>query len=143
MLVWRLARAPYADLSGGGVREYGGRWNSPGRQVVYTADSAALAVLEVRVHLDLPPELVPDDYMLMTINLADLPVEDATTLPADPQAFGDAWLREQRTPVLRVPSLIVPEGANYLLNPLHPQAAAARMVHRRDFAIDPGLWLPL
>ena len=59
MLAWRLCRAPFTDLTGEGARRYGRRWNRPGRPMVYAASSAALAVLEIRVHLDLPPELLP------------------------------------------------------------------------------------
>jgi RES domain-containing protein len=56
---WRVCRAVHADLSGTGAERHGGRWNSPGLPVVYLAGQSALAVLEVRVHLDLPPELMP------------------------------------------------------------------------------------
>lgn len=143
MLVWRLARAPFADLSGEGARVYGGRWNSLGRPMLYTADSAALAVLEVRVHLDLPPELVPNDYVLVTVDLGDLPVETVASPPDDTMSFGDDWLRDQRSPVLRVPSFIVPENSNLLFNPVHPLATAARAVRTREFAFDRRLWLPL
>lgn len=143
MLAWRLVRAPFADLSGEGARAYGGRWNSPGRPMLYTADSAALAVLEVRVHLDLPPELVPDDYVLVTIDLAELPVETVASIPDDAREFGDAWLRDQRSPVLRVPSFIVPESSNFLVNPIHPLATAAQVTQTREFAFDRRLWLPL
>ena len=59
------------------------------------------------MHLDLPPELLPDDYVLVTIDLGDLSVEDLAQMPAAPRTFGDTWLQEQRTPVLRVPSAIV------------------------------------
>ena len=142
MLAWRLCREPYADLSGDGARLYGGRWNSPGRSLVYAASTAALTVLEVRVHLDLPPELLPEDYVLLTIDLDDLPVETVDELPADPRAFGDAWLAGERTPVLCVPSLIVPESPNLLLNPRHPDAAAARIIGQRRFAFDRRLWAP-
>jgi RES domain-containing protein len=142
-LAWRLCRAPFADLSGDGPRRYGGGWNSPGRPLVYAADTAALAVLEVRVHLDIPPELVPDDYVLLSIDLGGLPIETVSAAPADPGGFGDTWLREQRTPVLRVPSFIVPESTNLLLNPAHPLAAGARIVGNRRFAFDRRLWLPL
>ena len=143
MLAWRLCRAPYADLAGEGARRYGGRWNLPGRPLVYAASNAALAVLEVRVHLDLTPDLLPDDYLLLAIDLRDLATEDVAIIPADPAAFGDAWLREQRTPVLLVPSLIVPESANLLVNPAHPDAAHASVIARRRFAFDRRLWLPL
>jgi len=143
VLAWRLCRAPFAALTGDGARRYGGRWNRPGRAVVYAASSAALAVLEVRVHLDLPPDLLPDDYLLLTIDLRDLAIEEVAALPVDPATFGDAWLREQRSPVLQVPSLIVPESPNLLLNPAHPAAARASVIARRRFVFDQRLWLPL
>jgi RES domain-containing protein len=143
MLAWRLCREPFADLTGEGARLYGGRWNTAGRPLVYAASAAALAVLEVRVHLDLPPELLPDDYVLLAIDLQDLPVEEVTALPADPAAFGDEWLRQQRSPVLQVPSAIVAESPNLLLNPAHPAAAQTRIVSRRRFAFDHRLWLPV
>lgn len=143
MLAWRVSRAPFADLTGEGARRYGGRWNRPGRPVVYAASSAALAVLEVRVHLDLPAELLPDDYQLLTIDPSDLAIEEVIDLPSDPAAFGDAWLRDRRSAVLQVPSLIVPESPNLLLNPSHPEAARANIVARRRFVFDQRLWLPL
>ena len=65
MRLWRLTRAVHADLSGEGARRFGGRWNSPSRPLVYTAAEATLTVLEVRVNLDLPFELLPDDYVLL------------------------------------------------------------------------------
>jgi RES domain-containing protein len=142
MLAWRLCREPYADLSGDGARRYGGRWNSPGRPLVYAASTAALAVLEVRVHLDIPPDLLPEDYTLLTIDLDDLAADTVEDLPADPRAFGDAWLIASRTPVLRVPSMIVPESPNLLLNPRHPEAGAARIAGQRRFAFDRRLWTP-
>jgi RES domain-containing protein len=97
--------------------------------------------LEVRVHLDLPPELLPDDYVLMTIDVRGLPTEEVTYMPAAPQAYGDVWLREQRTPVLKVPSAIIPESPNLLLNPNHPAATDARVTETRRFEFDPRLWL--
>jgi RES domain-containing protein len=99
-------------------------------------------VLEVRVNLDLPLDLLPDDDVLMTIDLDNLPVEPVDALPAVPAAFGDTWLREQRTPVLQVPSVIVPETPNLLLNMAHPDAARARIIGTRAFAFDHRLWLP-
>ena len=68
-------------------------------------------MLGVRVHIDLPPELLPDDYVLLTIDLHDLPIVEVNDLPTDPATCGDAWLREQRSAVLQLPSLIVPESA--------------------------------
>lgn len=141
MLAWRLCREPFADLSGDGARLYGGRWNTAGRPLVYAASTAALAVLEVRVHLDLPPELLPEDYVLLTIELGGLPVETMSAVPVDPRGFGDRWLSEQRTAVLEVPSAIVPESTNLLLNPVHPLAAGASISAKREFTFDRRLWM--
>ncbi|WP_029014204.1 RES family NAD+ phosphorylase [Niveispirillum irakense] len=137
---WRICRAPFADLSGEGARLFGGRWNRPGLPMVYMAETAALAVLEVRVHLDLPPELMPDDYVLMQIDLNGLPMEECGSFPKDCQDIGDAWLRAQHTPILKVPSVIVPENANLLLNPRHPDATKARILSTRAFSLDRRLW---
>lgn len=142
MLAWRLCREPFADLSGEGARLHGGRWNRRGRPLLYLAETAALALLELRVHLDLPPELLPDDYVLATIDLDALLTETVNDIPDSPAGFGDNWLTEQRTPVLRVPSVLVPESCNLLLNPLHPASARARLVRTRRFTFDPRLWLP-
>lgn len=140
MIAWRISRAPFADLSGTGARLYGGRWNSPGRALIYAAETAALAVLEVRVHLDLTPDLLPDDYVLTGIAIDDPDIETLDTLPEAPQAFGDAWLAEARSPVLRVPSFIVPESFNLLISPAHPQAAGVKLTSQRPFRFDARLW---
>jgi RES domain-containing protein len=108
--------------------------------VVYAADHPALALLEVRVHLDLPPGLLPADYVMMRLALPE-PAETLDALPEDPRAAGDAWLAGARGAMLRVPSVLVPEAANLLLNPAHPAAAAARIEAIEPFAFDPRLWL--
>lgn len=144
MRLWRLCRRPFADLGGEGARLYGGRWNSPGRPMLYLAREAALAVLEVRVHLDLPPELLPPDYVVMEIEADDgLAVEDVAEPDWDrSRAFGDGWLESRRTPLLSVPSAIVAESRNMLVNPLHPESAGRlRIQGIRPFAFDPRLWL--
>ncbi|ARJ64362.1 hypothetical protein WV31_00955 [Magnetospirillum sp. ME-1] len=139
---WRICRRPFADLSGEGARQVGGRWNTPGQPMLYTAATPELAALEVRVHLDLAPDLIPDDYVLMRVDLGGLAIETVTAIPVDPAAFGDRWLAERRTPVLRVPSAIIAESSNLLINPLHPDGPG-RMGPVRDFTFDARLWLPL
>lgn len=139
--LWRLAREAHAALDGEGARRFGGRWNSPGHPVVYCAGSAALAVLEVRVHLDLPLDLLPADYRLFTLKIPAAAFEDAPPgALAEARRFGDAWLRAGRTAMLRVPSLIVPEAWNVLINPRHPQASRVQIVSHRAFAFDPRLF---
>jgi RES domain-containing protein len=79
---WRIAKRRYADLSGSVAKRVGGRWNRPGAAIVYTANHPALAALDVRVHLDLPPDLFPDDFVLMKIALTDEPAETLTEFSA-------------------------------------------------------------
>lgn len=143
MRVWRVCRAVFADLSGEGARLHGGRWNSPGRAMVYTAENPSLAILEVRVHLDLPPDLIPDDYVLVEIDLAGAACEEIAAVPEDPRKVGDAWLSEARSPVLKVPSFVAPKSFNLLINPAFGGTASARMVARQKFSFDRRLWLPL
>jgi RES domain-containing protein len=140
MRIWRLCRRPFADLSGDGARLYGGRWNSPGRPMIYAAETAALAVLEVRVHLDLDGSVLPDDYVLMAIDTGHGVAEEIAQAPADPCAVGDAWLASGRSALLRVPSFVVAESANALANPLHRDAAKFAIVSLRPFAFDARLW---
>ena len=150
MLLWRLTRRPYADLSGRGGELADGRWHTRGRPVVYCAASAALAVLEVRVHLDLPPDLLPDDYVLMQIEAPD-DLAVRTIMPSDLptgwrsredlcRPIGDAWLDEGSTPLLSVPSAIVEAERNILLNPTHPDAEHVAIADVTPFGWDDRLF---
>jgi RES domain-containing protein len=146
MDLWRLCRRAHADLSGEGARIYGGRWNSPGRPVVYLAEHPALAALEVRVHLDLPFELLPDDFVLMRVLVPDgliAEVADASIAVSETVATGDAWLVEARSMALRVPSVLLPYAWNVLLNPRHIDMAHAGIGSVEAFRFDPRLWEPL
>jgi RES domain-containing protein len=138
-IAWRLCRAPYAVLDGEGARRFGGRWNSPGRKLVYLADHPALAVLEVLVHLDLLPEDLPDDYVLLRVTLPDQPAAEPTAATAETRAVGDLWLASLSSAVLSVPSVLVPHAMNLLLNPLHPAAVAAHVTDSTAFRFDPRL----
>lgn len=142
MLTWRLCRRPHADLSGEGARLFGGRWNSPGRAVVYLAEHPALAALEVRVHLDLPFELLPADYVLVGVTIPDRLLSNAEP-SADTVQVGNAWLSAKHSAALRVPSVLVPHAWNVLLNPIHEDAALARVSIIEPFRFDPRLWQPM
>jgi RES domain-containing protein len=108
----------------------GGRWNSIGKRVIYAAESYAGAMLEILVHANLtvPPKnhrvvriAIPDTIDIETVQPGALPGWNSED-PTLSRVFGDAWLNEMRTAVLRVPGVIT-EGRenNLLLNPLHPQ----------------------
>jgi len=126
---WKLAKKNHADLSGEGARLYGGRWNTPNHRMVYLCQEASLTVLEVLVHLDLSTELIPNDYVLMEVTLSGIKrrrnqkvLEEGPTINNEKksQTFGDKWIEEKRSLLLRVPSVIVPHSFNLLLNPDHP-----------------------
>jgi hypothetical protein len=80
------------------------------RSLIYAAETAAFAVLEVRVHLDLDWDMLPDDYVLVAIDAATIVAETIHELPDDPRATGDPWIESRGFARLRVPSWIVPES---------------------------------
>lgn len=108
--------------------------------MIYAAESAALAVLEVRVHLDLDWDVLPDDYVLVAIAVPDGPMEALDGLPDDPASAGDDWIASGRSALLRVPSFIIPEASNVLINPAHPEAAGLAIASMRPFRFDRRLW---
>ncbi|PLR24387.1 RES domain-containing protein [Caulobacter zeae] len=141
MIVHRIAKAAHVGLDGEGARLYGGRWNSPGRPMLYTAASPSLAVLEVLVHLDLPPDLLPLDYRLLWIHVPDdAPSLVLEAVPRDSVAAGDAFLSAGAALCLRVPSQVVPQEINTLINPRHPAFAAVRVEREEAFRFDPRLF---
>ena len=149
MILWRLTRRPYADLSGRGGRLADGRWHTRGRPIVYCAATAALALLEARVHLDLPLDLLPDDYVLMKIDAPDelaLRTVGLAELPAGRRSredlcrrVGDAWLDEAATALLSVPSVIIEVERNIILNPRHRQCARISVAEILPFGWDERL----
>lgn len=149
MRVWRVARRAYAALDGEGARRAGGRWNSPGLPAVYTSSALSLSVLELLVHTD--PDLIPNDLRAFEIECPEsLTVQflDVATLPSNwrqipnhpaCRARGDAWLQGRTHPLLGVPSAVVPEELNYLINPAHPDASQIRVARSRAFSFDERL----
>jgi hypothetical protein len=99
-------------------------------------------VLEVRVHLDFDWDTLPDDYVLVAIDAAAIVAETIHEPPDDPRAIGDAWIESRRFGLLRVPSWIVPESCNVLINPAHPDASSIQLGTIRLFQFDQRLWGP-
>jgi RES domain-containing protein len=149
--LWRIAAATrdYAaeDLSGNGAARYPGRWNRATEAVVYCSPTRAIAVLEAAAHVD--DGGFPLNRFLVEIDVPgpvwsgreEIPV---ARLPATWDAipaghasvdFGSAWLRSRRSPLLLVPSVIVPEEWCALINPQHPLAAriTARVSRRFEY----------
>lgn len=143
MIAWRVVRAPFADLTGTGARLNGGRWNSPGLAALYLSEHPALCMLEFMVNLGVKPKTLPIDLVIMTIVVPDtLPTEDAPLglLLGTEFVFGDAWLKAQRSPVLWVPSVVMPQSFNIVVNPDHPASATLTVRDVSPLRIDPRLF---
>lgn len=144
---FRLTRRRYADLSGEGARLVGGRWNSPGRHALYLAESRALAVLEVLVHLDLDEQTVPADYVIMTVDFSALDrtrdwlEQGPSAPPSDSECrdIGDRFLVAKRALALRVPSIIVPASSNFVINPAHTLIDKVKVGRLEPFTFDQRL----
>lgn len=151
MIVWRLARSKFQALDGEGARRYGGRWNSEGKPVVYASSTLSLAALEYLIHVE--PLLTPSDLVALEIELPDhaglgaqvlpdqFPPGDWREYPAPEwQAeLGDMWIVDATFLWLRVPSAVVPQEFNVLVNPLHPAMDKVRVVSARPFSFDKRL----
>ncbi|MVF23659.1 RES domain-containing protein [Methylocaldum sp. BRCS4] len=130
---WRIITARFADtaFTGEGARRYGGRWNPKGVPLVYTAESQALAVLEIlvqdeplRARYVLIPAHIPDDLALDRITVDQLPPDwRSPEARGELQKRGADWVRGGTRAVLAVPSAVIPAETNYLLNPEHPDFA--------------------
>jgi len=148
MRVWRIARQPYCkDRAGTGSRLYGGRWTPPGTAAIYASGSIALAALEVLVQARKPPpDLVlvaidiPDNAKLTEPERKDLPEDWASPLPSETsQAWAKRWCEAAGTLALAVPSIIVPEERNYLINVAHPRMKDVHLKPLRRFVFDLSL----
>jgi RES domain-containing protein len=153
--VWRIATDSKTyeadDLSGAGAKTTGGRWNAEGDPVVYTSETQALACLETVMHLNAGG--LPFNRYLVAVTIpgavwANARTETPGSLPvgwdANPSGrasiqFGSAWIRSMACALLRVPSVIVPDEYNVLINPLQPDSKTITAVKRRRWLYDPRL----
>ena len=150
MKVWRLCRRKHAAFDGEGARAAGGRWNRRGTAVVYTSATLSLAVLEYFVNL--PAAAAPADLVAISAELpADLPMTslDLSDLPRGwrkypaPDALADlgaCWAEEGKTAILAVPSAVVPQEWNYLLNPSHPRFREIKPGKPESLSLDSRMW---
>jgi RES domain-containing protein len=151
MNVWRLADNRYArDLSGSGSKINGGRWNDVGTAVLYTSERLSLAALEILVHA---PDLLRADFAgRVAVQIAipdDLEVKEIGGFPlalkgAELQSWclraGVEWITKSQTPLLRVPSIVVPEEFNIIVSCAHPAMRRVRIRSMRPFTFDKRLF---
>lgn len=150
MIVFRVCKSKYAqDLSGHGAEVAGGRWNSKGTPLVYTSDSRALCTAEIAVRT--PLGIVPNDYDLVTIEIPDDSIQtlNKEDLPFYWKSFphnestrkiGDVFQAEGKYLILKVPSAVVQDEYNFLINPMHPDCIKIKIVQIEPFAFDERLF---
>ncbi len=148
MVVYRISNCQYvADLSGKGAALYGGRWNSKDTYMVYAAESAALALLETVVHIGHIPE---KGFCMIAL---ELPANSIEHLPESKlpdgwrkspapdvlKKIGDAFITTGKKLALSVPSVVMPEEHNLLINPHHADFKKIKVVRQRTIPIDERL----
>lgn len=152
MKVFRLSKKKYAqDLSGKGAAKFGNRWNSKGVEMLYTAESRALAMAEVIVHLSLVS--LPDDYMMIKIELPnDIEIEvlnpryldknwNSNPPQLNTQIVGDSFIYSKKHCVFKVPSAVVKGDFNYLLNPNHEDIKKIKIIDITNFPFDERIFI--
>ncbi|MCA9402873.1 MAG: RES family NAD+ phosphorylase [Candidatus Omnitrophica bacterium] len=151
LTVYRIGAARYiTDTRGTGAKLTGGRWNDKGRAVVYTSQSIALACLEVLVHYGqraLSTKFrklsvtLPQGTSLKEVRTASLS-KGWSAFPESRECreIGNAWLDQGRYCILKVPSVVVPEEHNFLLNPQHPEFKRVRFGKPQKMNFDPRLY---
>lgn len=150
MEVFRICKYKRArDLSGYGASLKGARWSRRGIMLLYTASHRSLALLEVLVHMG---ETYPEeDYAIVTLELPDdsIILLNTSSLPdgwykiSDPVSqamFTDDWLKEEQSIAMGVPSAIIPQEINYLINPLHPNFSDIKIKSIERFNFDERLF---
>lgn len=145
MRAYRLVKAKYRRevLEGvGAAYRYGARWNARHDHAVYAADSRALAIIESLAHVPALTGLPP--HVMCVIEIPEGLIERPSDAPdpadaAAAQAFGHRWFREQRSVALVVPSVIVPEESNVVMNGAHPEVGALEVVTVEEYPIDERL----
>lgn len=144
MIVYRIVHKDYSKhLYASGMP---GRWNSNGKKVIYCAESIALAFLENMIRRQ--GAGFQDNFRTMFIDISDsLKIDkvDVKNLPADwrskkdyskCQPLGDAWYDTFKTAVLQVPSAVLPESYNFVLNTLHPEYSKIKLITTTELIPD-------
>ena len=142
--LWRVSN--YATLDGVGGTYVSGRWHTKGRPVIYCSEDPSTALLETLVHIEIDAEDRPQIYQVLKIQSSHaLSIERANarklseewrTNMAETRAVGDTWLRIGKSLLFEVPSVLVPERRNFLINPLHSEMKKLRITARYSHPFD-------
>ena len=147
MRVYRIGRKKHLDdLTGAGAKTFGGRWNHRGTAILYTSETRSLAMVEFLVHVSWMQ--APSDLGLATLEIAN-EIQPESLLPADlpedwrhypaPRKLADlgtGWVNSKRSLLLRVPSAVVEQEHNILINPGHSDIARVTVLEVKDLEFD-------
>ena len=150
MVLWRISN--YATSDGMGGLQCSARWHTRGRFIVYLAESAAGALIEMLVHLEIPDNAFPPKFRLLKVPCPETVTQERVSEDAlapewtkdtrITRTVGDRWIEQSRSAPLAVPSVILPETTNWLLNPRHAGAAQLAVEWHRPFPADGRLFRP-
>jgi RES domain-containing protein len=148
MILYRFARQIYSnDISGNGAKKLGGRWNSPGFPVVYTSTAISLSLLELFVYHTTYEEILVN--VLMRIETPDISIQSLSShslkenweKDIDYSRFiGNEFLKSKKSLLLKVPSAIIPEEHNMIINPVHPDFKKVKIIKAASFQFDSRLF---
>jgi RES domain-containing protein len=148
---WRIAKQIHhsTDLGGEGARLYGGRWNPIGTPVIYAAESLSLATLEIIVHLEREQLLykrfvkIPvtfESSLVFSLSRNKLPRDWDSLPPSEStQKLGQKWVEQAKHTILKIPSTVIREEHNFLINPGHPDFSVIEFGNPQRFEFDERL----
>ncbi|MDQ2658568.1 MAG: RES family NAD+ phosphorylase [Bacteroidota bacterium] len=145
MIVYRCSLRKWAnDLTGTGSFLHGGRWNTPGTRLLYTAENNVLAAFEVALRI--PLDQISKNYVMIPIDIPDDAETYAPRLPKNwnidvrfTQHIGDEFVKGRRDLLMKVPSALITDSYNYLINPAHPLIANVKPGEPRTILFDKRL----
>ena len=146
MLIYRIAPTLYADnLTGDGPRLNGGRWNHAGIPCIYTSATRSLSLLEYSCHA--PFHLIPralsfvtyevPEHSIISLNISSLPGDwNKDPHPVSARDIGTKYLKENKGLLIQIPSVVIEEEYNYIINPLHRDMRTVKIIAVKDFSYD-------
>lgn len=151
MRIYRISKTQYInDLSGEGARRYGGRWNKKGDAMLYFSQNLSLSLLEIIVHVEYAE--LPMDYSFVEAEIPDSCIKTIQSIDFiqpkwstegavnELQMLGSNWLKKKECLAMKVPSAILPQENNILINPAHQDFDKLKIIGIHKLNIDPRLF---
>ena len=147
MEIFRISKNAYGDIKGNGGLYYPGRWHNAGQRIVYTAQNRSLAALESLVHLSKTQFLangfiistisIPENSSILSLSIDQLSEDWRNTLKiSETRLLGDQFLLNNEFLIMKVPSAIIKDEFNFILNPEHPEFKNCSVINQQNFTFD-------